>query len=101
MTYKGLSSALERAQTGADLAAGAYQARTSGIGIDDLFYRHLLVSGVGKLNASSEQSLPMFFISPARLKASHGLLLRLQLLLENLDLSLVLGSVPFKLHLLF
>ena len=49
ITDQGLPPALEGAQTDADLAAGAEQACTSGMGLTDQLDRLAPVSGAGQL----------------------------------------------------
>jgi hypothetical protein len=66
ITEHGLPPALEGAQTDADLAAGADQARTSGMSLVDQLDRLAPVSGAGQPSASSEQKASHFFRSTSK-----------------------------------
>ena len=89
--------ALERAQRDANLAIGADQACTSGMGLIDQLDRLTSVGRTGKPSASSEQKASNYFSQHKQGRhLSHGLFLALQLLLESLDLPMVLGKEPLK-----
>ena len=62
--------ALEGAQTDADLAAGAAQARTSRIDLVDQLDRLLVLGCIGHPSASSEQKASHFFRSINKASAS-------------------------------
>jgi hypothetical protein len=66
ITEHGLPPALEGAQTDADLAKGADQARTSGMSLVDQLDRLTPVSGAGQPSASSEQKASHFFRSTSK-----------------------------------
>jgi hypothetical protein len=66
ITNKGLLPALKRAQADADLAAGADQARTSGMVLIYQLDRLTVVSGAGQPSASSEQKASHFFRSNSK-----------------------------------
>ena len=66
ITDQVLPPPFERPQTDPDLAAGANQARTSGIGLADQFDRLLSVRGAGQPSASSEQKASHFFRSTSK-----------------------------------
>lgn len=66
ITKKALAPSLEGAQTDADLAAGADQACTSGMGLADQLDRLAPVSGAGQPSASSEQKASHFFRSTSK-----------------------------------
>jgi hypothetical protein len=66
ITDQGLAPALEGAQADADLAAGAEQACTTGMGLADQLDRLAPVSGAGQPSASSEQKASHFFRSTSK-----------------------------------
>ena len=70
ITQKALAPALEGAQADADLAAGADQARTSGMGLVDQPNRLLALGGTSQPSASSEQKASHFFRSINKAAAS-------------------------------
>ena len=63
---RGDLASLEDAQADADFAAGAEQARTSGMNLADQLDRLEPVSGAGQPSASSEQKASHFFRSTSK-----------------------------------
>ena len=101
ISEQGLPPALEGAQAGANLAAGAEQACTSGMRLADQLNGLEPVSGAGQPSASSKQKASHFFSKHQQGRhLRHDLLFALQLQIESLDLSLVLGTELLELLLL-
>ena len=70
ITQNALAPALEGAQADADLAAGADQARTSGMSLVDQLDRLAPMRGTSQPSASSEQKASHFFLSTNKAAAS-------------------------------